>query len=109
MNKRRLTLTEALSDAADIDQLIANPNQIYVLRGGDKPEIYHLASKSPDALLLADRFPLKPRDVVYVDAADIVRWNRLISNLLPTDNVLSSHGAFPNLYSTTTTTTTTTP
>ena len=90
MNKRRLTLTEALSDAADIDQLIANPNQIYVLRGSDKPEIYHLASKSPDALLLADRFPLKPRDVVYVDAADIVRWNRLISNLLPTNNVLTT-------------------
>ena len=103
MNKRRLTLTEALSDAADIDQLIANPNQIYVLRGGDKPEIYHLASKSPDALLLADRFPLQPRDVVYVDAADIVRWNRLISNLLPTDNVLSSHNVYPTSGSTITT------
>ncbi len=105
MNKRRLTLTEALSDAADIDQLIANPNQIYVLRGGDKPEIYHLASKSPDALLLADRFPLQPRDVVYVDAADIVRWNRLISNLLPTDNALATHG----VYETSTTTVTTSP
>jgi polysaccharide biosynthesis/export protein len=54
-------------------------------------------------LLLADRFPLMPRDVVYVDAADIVRWNRLITNLLPTDNVLATHSVYPTATTTTTT------
>jgi polysaccharide export outer membrane protein len=90
IDRHQITLTEALSDASDIDQLIANPYQIYVLRGGDRPEIYHLASKSPDAMLLADRFELLPRDVVYVDAANIVRWNRIISNLLPTTTTLNN-------------------
>lgn len=91
MNKHRLTLAEAIGDAADIKQVEANPHQIYVLRGGDDlPEVYHLASKSPDALLLADRFPLQPRDVVYVDAASIIRWNRLISALLPTTTTLQN-------------------
>lgn len=90
MGRHRVTLAEALGDAQDVQQYAANPHQIYVLRGGDQPAIYHLASKSPDALLLADRFILKPRDVVYVDAASIIRWNRLVSNILPTTNVLNS-------------------
>lgn len=88
LDRHQVTLAEALSDAADIDQVSANPYQIYVLRGGDRPEIFHLASKSPEAMLLADRFVLRPRDVVYVDAADIIRWNRVVSNLLPTTTVL---------------------
>jgi polysaccharide export outer membrane protein len=90
LDRHRVTLAEALSDAADIDQVIANPYQIFVLRGGERPEIYHLASKSPEAMLLADRFVLQPRDVVYVDAADIVRWNRVVSNLLPTTTILNN-------------------
>lgn len=88
MQRHQMSLAEVLSDAGDIDQYQANPYQIYVYRGGDRPQIFHLASKSPDGMLLAERFVMKPRDVVYVDAADIVRWNRVISLLLPTTNYL---------------------
>lgn len=90
MQRHKMSLAEVLSDAGNIDQFTANPYQIYVYRGGDRPEIYHLASKSPDGMLLAERFEMKPRDVVYVDAADIVRWNRVISLLLPTSNYLQN-------------------
>lgn len=91
MNKKRITLAEALAEAGYIDQFSANPHWIFVMRGQTaKPELYHLDSKSPDALLLADRFPLHARDIVYVDAAEVARWNRVINNILPTASLLST-------------------
>lgn len=89
MTKKRSTLAEALADAGYIAQERANPKWIYVMRGdSDKPELFHLDGSSPDAMLLADRFPLQPRDIIYVDAADVVRWNRVITNILPTATTL---------------------
>jgi len=84
INKGRLTMAQAISEAGNIQETIANPYEFFVVRGGDRPEIYHLSAKQPDALLLAEGFPLKPKDIVYVDTADLVRWNRFISLLLPT-------------------------
>lgn len=91
MNKGRMTLTEALSDGGSFNQETSDPARVFVFRGGlGKPEIYHLNAKSPDALLLADRFPLQPRDVIYVDRAEGIRWNQIISQIQPTVNLLNS-------------------
>ena len=98
MTKRRSTLAEALSDAGYIAQDRSNPKWIYVMRGeSDVPELFHLDGSSPDSMLLADRFTLKPRDIVYVDAADVVRWNRVVSNILPTAQTLNftSNARYP--------------
>ena len=69
----------------------SDPARIFVFRGGlGKSEIFHLDAKSPDALLLADRFPLQPRDVIYVDRAQGIRWNQIIAQIQPTINLLNS-------------------
>ena len=89
MTKKRSTLAEALADTGYITQEKSNPKWIYVMRGeSETPELFHLDGSSPDAMLLADRFPLRPRDIIYVDAADVVRWNRVITNILPTAQTL---------------------
>lgn len=91
MNKRRSTLAEALADAGYVNSLTSDPAWVFVMRGNaDKPEIFHLNAKSPDALLLADRFPLRPRDIVYVDVAAVARWNRVVTNILPTATLLNT-------------------
>jgi polysaccharide export outer membrane protein len=35
-------------------------------------------------LLLATQFPLQPQDVVFVSSTNLVRWNRVMSQILPT-------------------------
>jgi polysaccharide export outer membrane protein len=75
-----LTLNEALGN-----QTSGDPRQIFVVRAAntDKPEIYHLDAGSPTAFALAEGFELKARDVIYVDPVPLVRWNRVISLILP--------------------------
>lgn len=82
----RLTLNDALSGVGGVDPSGGNPRQVFVIRhaADKKPEIYHLDAGSPVALALAESFELQGKDVVYVDAAPLTRWNRVISLILPT-------------------------
>jgi len=49
-----------------------------------------LNSKNPLALIFGDGFKLKPRDIVFVDANGFARWNRVISQILPTVQAIYS-------------------
>lgn len=81
----RLTLTEALGESSGLNPLTADAGHVYVLRNSENgdPEIFHLNAKSPSSLLLADQFELKPKDVIYVDASGLARFNRVLALLLP--------------------------
>ncbi len=87
----RLSLAQALGEAGGIDQKFAEAGSIYVLRSNEKKEIevYHLSIANPLSIVVSDQFNLKPRDIVYVDATGLARWNRVVSLLMPTINLLN--------------------
>jgi polysaccharide export outer membrane protein len=92
----RLSLARALADAGGMDNLSAHASSVYVLRAGAAEgavDVYHLDARSPTSLVAADRFELAPRDIVFVDAGTLVRWNRVVSLLLPTFTGLAAPAA----------------
>lgn len=86
------SLADALGDAGGLDPITSKASQVYVIRAieNDRPQIWHLDASSPTALVLADGFELQARDVVYVDAAGVTRWSRVINQILPTATGLMS-------------------
>jgi polysaccharide export outer membrane protein len=91
MPRGRMTLAEALADSGGVNPFSAHSGQVFVIRdqpNSTKPAIYHLNASAPDALVLADKFNLRARDVVFVDAVPVVRWARVVNNILPTIDVL---------------------
>ncbi len=79
------SLAEVLMASGGVNQQTAKADRVYVIRGQlEKPDVFQLNANAADAMLLADAFQLEPRDVVYVAEANISRWNRFLSQLLPT-------------------------
>lgn len=85
MRNGRLTLNEALGDAGGINPQTGDGRQVYVVRNAAtrEPIVYHLDARSPAGLGMAEEFELKPKDVVYVDAAPLATWHRVVSLILP--------------------------
>ena len=84
------SLAEALAASGGINVITAKPTGVFVLRsilGRDsnnpRIQVFQLDASEPTAYVLADRFPLQPRDFIYVTAAPITLWNRVLNQLLP--------------------------
>jgi len=87
----RITMAEAISDAGGINQDFTDAARIFIFRGGQgKSKIFYPDAKSPDAFLLADRFPLQPHDVIFIDQIGGIRWNQIIQQIQPTLNLLNT-------------------
>ncbi len=85
MANGRMSLNAALGEAGGVNPLSGDGNEIYVVRNANdkQPLVYHLDGHSPVMFALAENFELHAKDVVYVDAAAMVRFNRVLGLILP--------------------------
>jgi polysaccharide export outer membrane protein len=97
-----MTLTQALGRAGGLNPTTAKEEAVYVIRGMDVNDmekqpstVYQLDASSPAGFALADRFPVKAGDVVFVGEAGVTRWNRFLSQLLPLSGIIRNAATVP--------------
>ena len=93
------SLTELISTSG-LNQLTANAKKIYVIREKFNSflevDIYQLDIKNPINLIVGGKFLLQEKDIVFIPPSEIVKWNRVISLLLPQTDLFKSYNPIIN-------------
>tara|TARA_B100000579_G_scaffold434039_1_gene454016 strand:+ start:2389 stop:3537 length:1149 start_codon:yes stop_codon:yes gene_type:complete len=88
------SLTELISTSG-LNQLTADAKKIYVIREDYSEyltlEVFQLDITNPVSFTTGRKFKLLPKDIVYVPPTKLVKWNRVISLLLPQTDLFKSY------------------
>lgn len=87
MGQQGMSLAEALADSGGWNENRSDARGIFVLRRSTSSrhaiDAFQLNARQATALVLADQFPLQERDIIYVTAAPVARWNRVLNLVTP--------------------------
>jgi protein involved in polysaccharide export with SLBB domain len=93
------SLTELISSAG-INQITANAKKVYVIREKFdtflEVDVFQLDVKNPVNLIAGQKFKIKKDDIIFIPPAEITKWNRTISLLLPQTNLFKSYNPIIN-------------
>ena len=79
----QLNLEQAIGESGGAAQT-SDPTYTYVVRSyKHNPKIFVLNARSPDALILASEFQLKPQDVVFVSTSKLETFNQVLGQIMP--------------------------
>jgi polysaccharide export outer membrane protein len=77
------TLADALGSATGLDERRSDPSGVFIFRKGSPDTVYVFDLKEPAIMALVQRFPMQGEDIIYITEAPLVRWNRMLSQILP--------------------------
>ncbi|MAY56242.1 MAG: polysaccharide export protein Wza [Gammaproteobacteria bacterium] len=88
-----MSLTEALTRSGGLNQVTSNAEGIFVIRPNEAEDpklatVFQLDVKNAVSFAVGAQFMLEPSDIVYVTTAPVTRWNRVISQIIPSLNAL---------------------
>jgi len=93
------SLTELISTSG-LNQITANAKKVFVIREKYNSflevDVFQLDIRNPVNLIVGRKFKLQANDIVFVPPAEIVKWNRTISLLLPQTNLFKSYNPIIN-------------
>lgn len=80
----RQTLAEALfAEGGPLGIASAQRSAVYLLRGRNPVQAYHLDAQNPLRVLVANEVELRPNDIVFVSEQPISTFNRTLANIVP--------------------------
>jgi polysaccharide biosynthesis/export protein len=88
------SLTELISSVG-INQLTANAKKVYIIREKFDTfleiDVFQLDIRNPVNLIAGKKFKVKKGDIIFIPPAEITKWNRAISLLVPQTNLFNSY------------------
>lgn len=99
LRRGRVSLSEVISDAGGLNPFSAAAGKVFVMRADQngEPLIYQLNARDPASLIMAEKFPMRPRDVVFASPTDITEFGRFLAQFFPlTSGIATVNSTYTN-------------